>query len=60
MSEVSIVLLEKALIQVGTVFQRDFVTFEDELPAEVSVTSAGASERATSVTDVKHETTDDN
>lgn len=52
--------LEKVPIQPWNVFQHDFITFEDELPAEISVTSAGASEHATSLTDVKHETTDDN
>jgi hypothetical protein len=39
---------------------RDFVTFEDELPAEVAFSPTGARERGTSCTDVKHETTDDN
>lgn len=40
--------------------QRDFVTLEDERPAEISITPAGALEHTTSFTDVKHETTDDN
>jgi hypothetical protein len=39
---------------------RDFITFEDELPAVVLLDPAGPRERATSCTDVKHETTDDN
>jgi hypothetical protein len=39
---------------------RDFVTFEDELPAEVAFGPTGARERGTYCTDVKHETTDDN
>jgi hypothetical protein len=39
---------------------RDFLTFEDELPAEIVLGPAGARESATSFTEVKHETTDDN
>jgi hypothetical protein len=39
---------------------RDFITFEDELPAEVLMSSTGPLERATYCTDVKQETTDDN
>jgi len=40
--------------------RRDFVTFDDELPAEVAFGLVGARERGTYTTDVKHETTDDN
>lgn len=40
--------------------RRDFVTFDDELPAEVAFSPVGARERGTSCTDVRHETTDDN
>jgi len=39
---------------------RDFLTLEDDLPATVVFGLTGARDRATSVTDVKHETTDDN
>ena len=38
----------------------DFQTLEEELPAEVMLTAAGATERSTSITDVKAETTDEN
>jgi hypothetical protein len=44
----------------GEASTRDFLTLEDDLPAAVAFGSAGVRERATSVTDVKHETTDDN
>lgn len=40
--------------------RRDFITFDDELPAEVAFGPVGARERGTYTTDVKHETTDDN
>jgi hypothetical protein len=40
--------------------RREFVTFEDELPAEVAFAPTGPRERGTYCTDVKHETTDDN
>jgi hypothetical protein len=43
-----------------TTEERDFLTCEDELPAEVVVFANGAIERGTRITDVKHETTDDN
>ena len=39
---------------------RDFLTLEDDLPAAVAFGPGGPRERATSITDVKHETTDDN
>ena len=39
---------------------RDFVTFEDELPAEVAQSPDGPLERVTRSTDVNTETTDDN
>jgi hypothetical protein len=39
---------------------RDFLTFDDELPAAVVFGPIGAKERGTHCTDVKHETTDDN
>lgn len=38
----------------------DFVTSEEELPAEVSLGVEGPFDSATRITDVKHETTDDN
>ena len=38
----------------------DFQTLEEELPAQVMPTAAGATERSTSITDVKTETTDEN
>jgi hypothetical protein len=40
-------------------FRHDFITCEDELPAAVIVTPQGVLERATTFTEVKHETTDD-
>jgi hypothetical protein len=42
------------------VHDREFVTFEDELPAEVAMSPDGPLERVTRFTDVKTETTDDN
>ena len=44
----------------GEAPMRDFLTLEDDLPASVVFGPTGARERATSFTDVKHETTDDN
>jgi hypothetical protein len=44
----------------GEASRRDFLTLEDDLPAAVAFGPAGARERATSLTDVKHETTVDN
>jgi len=44
----------------GEAPMRDFLTLEDDLPATVVFGLTGARDRATSVTDVKHETTDDN
>jgi hypothetical protein len=41
-------------------FQRDFVTLEDDLPAAVSWNANVPKDAATLLTDVKHETTDDN
>jgi hypothetical protein len=38
----------------------DFITCEDELPAAVIITEDGAFARGTLVTEVQHETTDDN
>lgn len=40
--------------------QRDFLTSEEELPAAVSFAVEGPLDTATRLTDVKHETTDDN
>lgn len=40
--------------------QRDFLTCEEELPAAVSFALDGPLDAATRLTDVKHETTDDN
>lgn len=40
--------------------RRDFVTTEEELPAAVMVGPEGPLDSATRITDVKHETTDDN
>lgn len=39
---------------------RDFITIEDELPAEVALRPDGPLDRGTRLTDVNHETTDDN
>ena len=39
---------------------RDFLTCEEELPAAVSQGTEGPLDSATRITDVKHETTDDN
>lgn len=38
----------------------DFQTLEEELPAEVMLTAAGATERSSSITEVRTETTDEN
>lgn len=40
--------------------RRDFFTCEEELPAAVSQGTEGPLDSATRITDVKHETTDDN
>ena len=50
----------RPLVQTDFFGQRDFLTNEEELPAIVAFGVEGPLDSATRITDVKHETTDDN
>jgi hypothetical protein len=50
----------RPLVQTDSSAKRDFVTSEEELPASVGFGVEGLRDSATRITDVKHETTDDN
>lgn len=50
----------RPVVQDDSSMKRDFLTSEDELPAAVGFGVEGPLDSATSLTDVKHETTDDN
>jgi hypothetical protein len=50
----------RPVVQTDSFMQRDFLTSEEELPAAVGFGVEGPLDSATSLTDVKHETTDDN
>ena len=50
----------RPVAQTDSTDRRDFFTCEDEVPATVCVGPEGPFDSATRITDVKHETTDDN
>ena len=50
----------RPLVQTDFSGKRDFLTNEEELPAAVGVGAEGPLDSATRITDVRHETTDDN
>jgi len=55
-----LVLDTRPLAKTDSSDRRDFFTCEDELPATVSLGAEGPLDSATRITEVKHETTDDN
>jgi len=50
----------RPLVRTDSSDRRDFFTSEEELPAAVCCGPEGPLDSATRITDVRHETTDDN